>query len=300
MLRLGIVDFDSSHSIEFTRRFNHVDMSSEQCVDGARVVLGCPGTSDMSPERISRFTEQIRTCGVDLVEKPEAMIGRIDAVLVLSLCGSAHWPGVKPFLEAGIAAYVDKPFACSIDDATAMIRTANENDVLLYHSSALPFSAEVGRFQQRSEQTGDVHGVVSFGPAKRAAGNPGLFHYGIHAVALLFALMGTRCTSVTNTFVDNAEVVTGRWSDGRIATLRGNRQGKTSYGFTAFCENGVFHESVSTQFAYRNLCQSIVTALETGIPPVSHERNLAEVRFVLAAMESERHNGKLIELDSVT
>ena len=38
MLRLGIVDFDSSHSVEFARRFNHQGVASEQFVDGAQVV----------------------------------------------------------------------------------------------------------------------------------------------------------------------------------------------------------------------------------------------------------------------
>ena len=35
MLRLGIVDFDSSHSVEFTRRFNHAGVDADQRVDGA-------------------------------------------------------------------------------------------------------------------------------------------------------------------------------------------------------------------------------------------------------------------------
>ncbi len=30
MIRLGIVDFDTSHVVEFTRRLNYVDVSEEQ------------------------------------------------------------------------------------------------------------------------------------------------------------------------------------------------------------------------------------------------------------------------------
>ena len=36
-------------------------------VEGARVVLGWPGTSQMSPERIPVFTPQIQACGVESV-----------------------------------------------------------------------------------------------------------------------------------------------------------------------------------------------------------------------------------------
>ncbi|MFO1095203.1 MAG: hypothetical protein U0992_18150 [Planctomycetaceae bacterium] len=88
MLRLGIVDFDSSHCIEFTRRFNHVGLTSDQYVDGARVVAGWPGTSVM-PERIPGFRNEMVAAGVPLVDAPDQLVGQIDAVLILSLCGTA-------------------------------------------------------------------------------------------------------------------------------------------------------------------------------------------------------------------
>src|SRR5262245_48433562 len=117
MLRLGIVDFDSSHCIEFTRRFNHVGLSSDQHVEGARIVAGWPGTSEMAPERIPGFRDEMVAAGVPLVDEPGDLIGQIDAVLILSLCGAAHLERVRPFLTAGIPAYVDKPFACNLGDA---------------------------------------------------------------------------------------------------------------------------------------------------------------------------------------
>ena len=245
----------------------------------------------MSPERVSGFVSQARDCGVEIVDSLEAMKGRVDAMLVLSVCGSDHLSGARPFLEAGIPTYVDKPFACSLHDALEMLRLAKEHNALLYHTSALPFAAEVVEFRQRFERRGPVHGAISYGPAKRHARNPGLFHYGVHSVALLFELMGGGCESVANEFTEGAEVATGRWTDGRIGTLRGNRRGATGYGFLAFCENGVVHRTVSTRYAYRNLCESIVDAFETGTPPVSHERNLEEMRFILAAMQSEQSGG---------
>ena len=45
MFRLGILDFDTSHAVEFTKRLNHRDIDKDQWVDGATVVIGCPGES---------------------------------------------------------------------------------------------------------------------------------------------------------------------------------------------------------------------------------------------------------------
>ncbi len=296
MYRLGIVDFDSSHCVEFTRRFNHVGMDAEQVVEGARVVLGYPGTSLMFPERIAEHLPQIQACGVELVNDPREMIGRIDAVLVLSICGSAHRQHVEPFLKAGIPAFVDKPFAGNLDDAQAMFTLARESGVSLWSSSGMRFSNEILEFQQRTKLYGDLHGVLSYGPAKRADGNPGLLHYGIHATEILCTLMGPGCQTVTAQHVAGADVVCGAWADGRLATLRGLRTGSTAYGFTAFCQHGVISQSTSAQYSYRNLCTQIVETLRTGRPPVTPEQTFEVIAFALAALESEQSGGAKISL----
>jgi virulence factor len=300
MKRLGIIDLDSSHSVEFTRRFNHIGVDRDQCVDGAKVVLAWPGSSEMAPERIPGFQREMESFGIELVDEPVAMLGQIDAVLILSLCGAAHLERARPFLKAGLPTFIDKPFTCSLTDAVELITLAEDTHTPLWNASAMRFSEQVQSINRRIDQLGRVHGVVSYGPSKRADGNPGLFHYGIHAVEVLFQLMGTGCESVTTTWTPGGEVVTGLWTDGRIGTVRGSRDGATSYGFIAFCENAVVTEHLSTRYAYRNLCQQIVHSLETDSLPVSHPSTLEVVRFITAASRSESLNGASVQLDDAT
>jgi len=297
MYRLGIVDFDSSHCVEFSRRFNHVGMDSDQTVDGARVVLGCPGSSLMSPERISVHQPQVIQCGVELVDEPGEMLGKIDAVLILSLCGSAHLDRVTPFLQAGIPAFVDKPFACRLADARTMFDLAHRHNVSLWSSSGMRFATEVEDFPRLGKMSGRLHGAVCHGPAKRAAGNPGLLHYGIHSVEMLCTLMGPGCRAVTAIHSDGADVVTGEWLDGRLGTVRGQRIGSTAYGFTAFCEHGVIPQAVSARYSYRNLCHQIVETLKSGTPPVTPIQTLEVIAFCEAALASEQAGGMRIPLE---
>ena len=43
MIRLGIVDCDTSHVVAFTQRLNHLEIAEEQWVEGAQVVAaGAP------------------------------------------------------------------------------------------------------------------------------------------------------------------------------------------------------------------------------------------------------------------
>ena len=51
--------------------------------------------------------------GAGAVRRHNDVIG-IDAVLIEAVDGSVHLERARPFLEAGIPTYVDKPFACSV------------------------------------------------------------------------------------------------------------------------------------------------------------------------------------------
>jgi virulence factor len=299
MLRLGIVDLDSSHSVEFSRRFNHAGVDREQWVEGAQVVAAWSGGSVMAPERVPGFQAELDSIGVEIVDSHEQLMEQIDGVLILSLCGDCHLERARPFLEAGMPTFVDKPFACSVSDAREIIAIAEKNQTTLLNSSALRFSQEVKESAFQKQHLGNTNGAITYGPAKRADGNPGLFHYGIHSVELLFELLGSGCETVSTIWSDEAEVVTGVWADGRIGTVRGNRTGVTSYGFVAFCDDGVVSETVSTRFAYRNLCREIVRTFESKQPSVTHESNLDVVRFVLASLNSERSGGQPVSLRDI-
>ena len=48
MIRVGLVDCDTSHVVQFTMRMNHVGIDEDQWVDGAQVVAAVPGLSDLS------------------------------------------------------------------------------------------------------------------------------------------------------------------------------------------------------------------------------------------------------------
>jgi hypothetical protein len=290
MLKLGILDFDTSHVVEFTKRLNHVGVAEDQWVEGARVVVGCPGESKLSPERIPAFTEQMKKFDVPLVEKPGDMIGKVDAMLIEAVDGSVHYERARPFLEAGLPCFVDKPFACSVADARKMADIAAKKGVPLFSSSSLRYAPEVVAFR-KDDKAGKLHGVLTYGPAPEHPRNPGLFHYGIHAVEILYALMGPGCRRVTSVHERDADVVTGHWKDGRVAGVRGIRAGKSDYGFLAFTDQGVKQQVVGTRYIYRELLKHVVVTFRTGKPPFDVAETVELVAFIEAANRSGANHG---------
>lgn len=294
MIRLGIVDFDTSHAVEFTKRFNHVDIKSDQWVDGAKVVAGVPGTSQISPEVIGPNTAKLREYGVTILKDPAELYDKIDAVLIESVDGSVHRERALPFIERGIPTYVDKPFACSLADAKAIVRAAEMKHVPLMSSSSLRYAPEV--VAARGGKLGNVVGVTTYGPSPTHPRNPGMFHYGIHPTEMLFTLMGPGCQRLSCLSTPGAEVTTGVWADGRVASVRGIRAGQADYGFTVFGTKGVATQGVSTAYIYRELLKQIVKLFETRMPPIDLRETLEIVAFIEAAKASADAGGAPVEL----
>jgi hypothetical protein len=295
MIKLGVLDFDTSHAVEFTKRLNQKGVAKEQFVDGASVVVACAGESKLSPERIPGFVKEMQKLGVPLVEKPTDMIGKVDGMLIESLEGGVHLERARPFLEAGIPCFIDKPFTCSVADARKIADLATKHKTQVFSSSSLRYAPEVVAFNA-DEKKGKVIGALSYGPApyapiKDVPRNPGLFHYGIHPAEVLYTIMGPGCVRVSCVHEKDVDVVSGQWKDGRVATLRGIRAGRSEYGFVAFTEKMVKPVTISTSTIYRELLKKSVEFFQTKKSPVDIGETIELMGFLEAAYKSANNHG---------
>ncbi len=292
-MRIGIVGLDTSHVVQFTMRLNHVDIEEEQWVEGAQIVAGFPGTSKVTDDDTrAEYTATVAGYGVELVDAPEELIGMIDAAMIEFQEGAKHLEAARPFLEAGLPVFVDKPFTCSVGDARALAELAEANDVPVFSSSSLRYVLEIQQLKTEQDKAGEVLGAMAYSPASLHPENPGLFHYGIHAVETLYALMGPGCQEVWCAYEGGAEVVVGRWQDERIGSIRGTRAGAQGYGFTAWCESEVRACSIDTSYIYRELLKKVVGMFESGIAPLDIEETIEIVAFIEAAAKSAQTRGR--------
>jgi predicted dehydrogenase len=291
MLRLGIVDCDTSHVYQFARRLNHKDIEPEQWVDGANVVAAFVGTSRITPpERIAEYVAALKDAGVELVERPEELLGRVDAVLVESNEGGVHRERATPFLDAGLPVFIDKPFAATADDARALVELAARKNVPLLSASSLRFTPGITSVRD-DPVLGAVLGADVHSPAHLHEANPGLLHYGVHGVEMLYALLGPGCEQVTCISDEDGDVVTGRWRDGRLGVMRGLRRGASGYGFTVYGEQSIRAMPVATDDIYRDLLRVVVPVLAGEPSPISPAELVEVVAFQEAALASARAGG---------
>jgi predicted dehydrogenase len=295
-IRVGIIGLDTSHVVKFTEFLNRSDHPER--VPGARVVAAYPqGSRDIesSVSRVAGYTDTLRGMGVEIVPSIDALVERVDAVLLESNDGRVHLEQAVPVLAAGRRLFIDKPMAASLADAIAIFRLAEHHRTPVFSASSLRFGTTTQAV--RSGSIGDVLGCDVYSPMVIEPTHPDLFWYGIHGCEALFTVMGTGCQTVRRTSTVGSDLITGVWDGGRIGTYRGLRAGHRSYGGTVFGATGV--APVGESSGYRPLVVEIVQFLRTGAPPVLERETVELLAFMEAADESQRRDGATVAVADI-
>ncbi len=300
-IRVGIIGLDTSHAIEFTRILN--DPSSADHVPGARVVAAFKGGSpdlDASASRVDKYTEQLKAkWGLEIVPDIPTLCSKVDAILLLSVDGRRHLEQVKPVFAARKRVFIDKPLAASLADARAIARLGAEAGVPWFSCSSLRYYSSTQALKEDAK-LGATLGCDIYSPSPTEPHHPDLFWYGIHGVEILYTLMGPGCESVIRVHTPGADLVVGKWKDGRIGTFRGIREGKTGYGATVFGKNGIRTSDPVTGSPYGGLLVQIVKFFVSGIPPLSAEETLEIFAFMQAAELSKQRGGAAVSMSELS
>lgn len=294
-LSIGMVGLDSSHCVKFTELLHCRDHPCH--VDGGRVVCAFPGGTedwDLSASRVGKFTEQMRDeFGVEIVETPEEVAQRSDVVMVTSVDGGVHREQFERVAGLGKPVFIDKPLALTGEDAHAIATLAGKRSLPWFTSSVWRYTSSLLTALENTDATPFSGGYVT-APWPLHPGRTGWFWYGVHAVEILYAGMKTGCLKVESRCVDDIEIITGWWPDGRTGIIRGDHRPEASRSY-----GGIFHtpkqsylmEPLDTlENRYAGLLHDVVK-LGKGLTPPRDEVEMVEViRFMDAAFQSRQIN----------
>jgi hypothetical protein len=292
-LRLGIIGTDTSHVTAFTEILN--DETSPDHVPGGQVVAAYKGGSpdiESSATRVDKFADELRTkWKVRFFTSIAEMCRNVDAVLLESVDGRVHLAQVRAVIAAHKPVFIDKPLASTLEDAREIDRLAHAAGVPWFSSSSLRFGeiAETMKFA-------DASGVETWGPGPLEPHHQlDLAWYAIHPIELLYSLMGPGCEEVSRTYTPDADVIVGRWKDGRIGTVRALRP-YSDYGAVVFRPKQILESPSRPADSYRPLLVEVMKFFETGQPPVPNQETLEIFAFMDAAQRSKDEGGKPLRL----
>ncbi|MCS7477708.1 Gfo/Idh/MocA family oxidoreductase [Umezawaea endophytica] len=273
-MRIGIVGTENSH-------VDHVidHLNTERGHDGARVVAVSGGPSERN--------EALRAKGdlERIVDEPGDLLDLVDAVVVADRHGGLHRAHALPFLEAGLPVFVDKPLACTVSDAEALVAAARANNAALTSYSAL-------RWLPDTDALAAVAGpdlVTASGPADPASPHGGVFFYGIHPVDVALRLARGAV----------GEVEVTRLTDGVIARAAvGDATVRIELAFPRDGVDPPFRGSVRADGRTTERALTLdrhyfvpglelfLAMVETGRPPVEYDDLLRPVRLLHAIAEA--------------
>ena len=297
-LRVGMIGLDTSHVVAFAEILNSA--SHPYHVAGAKIVVAYPGGSpdfELSISRVEGFTKKLREeFRVEIVDSPKAVAERCDAILLESVDGRVHLQQFREIAPFGKPTFMDKPCAVTSADARVIVGLARQHRVPLLSCSSLRYSETLVAALANAAD-GPIFGADFLGPMALQPTQPGLFWYGIHTVEMLYATLGTGCREVAAVTTADHDLVVGRWTDGRIGTVRGNRKGNGKFA-------GLVHRDKGTTFVdasghpkpyYASLLEQIIRLFRDRIEPIKLEETVEIIRFIEAANES-RATGKTVTL----
>ncbi|MPY86998.1 MAG: gfo/Idh/MocA family oxidoreductase [Luteitalea sp.] len=287
-----MIGTDTSHVPAFTKIFrSHPEWK-------IKVVAAFKGGSrdlPTSANRVERFAKTIQDeHGVEIVESIDALLAKVDVVLLMSVDGRPHLAQATPALKAGKRLFIDKPLAASLADVHRIVELSKQTGTPLFSASSSRFHSDIPRLRD-DPGVGKVTKVQATYALNTLEFHPDLFFYGIHGVEALYAVMGTGCVSVSRKSEGNADVTTCKWNDGRVGVYHGTLKADERQPLIrVWGENGTTDSSDSG--GYDGLVQAIAEFFQTGRPPVDVAQTIEVFEFMTAAQLSKERNGAEVSL----
>jgi len=297
--RIGLIGLDTSHVSAFANLLH--DPNHPFHVPGGRIVSAFPGGSEdfeASISRVSGYTEELREKhGVAIVSSIAQLRDTCDAIFIESIDGRVHLEQFRQVANWNVPVFIDKPLTISTADASSIANLAATHGTRVMTASSLRFS-ESFRAAFKNEDDGAIIGGDFFGPMPLVKESPGFFWYGIHLVELLYATLGQGCHEVKALRQGPFDLIIGKWTDGRVGTLRGNRTGNKGFGGVIHREkrSRLFEVATAKKPIYASLLDNVLRFLG-GEPSVPMNESVEIIRFIEAANKSVE-TGRSVSLNT--
>ena len=192
MFRIGIIGSENSHARAFSQIFNGLDPDTASLYPDLQVVA-IGGNDRAASEEVAR------ECAIDrITQGPEEMLGHVDAVMVTARDGQFHFPFARPFIEAGLPCFIDKPLANDAGEARALLHLAAEKGVPIVGGSSTKYVADV--LAMKAAVASGALGALRSGSVSAPINldNPygGFYFYSAHLVEILMTIFGYDPVSV--------------------------------------------------------------------------------------------------------
>jgi predicted dehydrogenase len=269
--RIGLVGVDSSHAEDFLRHFN-----SEARHHDIAVTAFWGGDRSRTSELLALAPELLAA------DSLAQLIDNVDAVIVGDRHGDLHLPHALPAITAGKPVFVDKPLACNLRDATAILDAAGRAGTPLLSASALRWQHEAVVLKARLAYLDGPFSISGYGTWYPDSEYGGAIFYAIHTLELMQELVGPQCRDLRLETGDEPVV---RYECGRASVAISFRplgaSGSSAFGVMINSPQLRCDKPIPLPDTYMvPVTDRIATMLRTGQSGMDRETLLAPIRLM--------------------
>lgn len=228
-----------------------------------------------------------------VVARPEDVIGHVDAVFIATDDGFDHVRRARPFVEARLPVFVDKPLATSIEDLRTFIAW-HRSGARLLSSSGLRYAPELDPLLAEPGRYGELRWIAGVSCKKWET-------YGIHLLEPIMRLLGPGLTTVRLESTPRVEVAHLVHATGTNITLPVIKDGGATFGTVQLC--GVGGQSTfrftDTYTSFRRQLVSFIEFVRTGVEPYAFSETVELMAAIIAGIVSRQEGGRSVALSEI-
>jgi predicted dehydrogenase len=228
-----------------------------------------------------------------VVKRAEDVIGQVDAVIVATDKGWEHVERCRPFVEAGLPVFVDKPLTDNEPDLKTFCRWVREGKAIL-SSSAMRYTKEFMPYRASTHELGQLRfGLITTAKSWE--------RYGIHALEGIYPVFGPGFVSVRNTGSPDRNVVHLKHGSGADVVVIATMDMYGGFGCLQLCGTVGHAETAinDTFYAFKKQLVEFIAYLRTGIRPFPFEETVELMKIVIAGIKSRDEGGREVMLSEI-
>jgi len=230
----------------------------------------------------------------NIVQGPQDVIGQVDAVIIPTDIGSEHLQRARPFIEAGLPVFVDKPLADNADDLRQFVNWWSEGKAIM-SSSALRYSLEFEDCRRRMSEVGEPR-LITVTSVKSWQ------RYGIHAAEAAYPFLEPGgWLSVANTGTGQSNVVHVHHASGVEVLLTVIDDMHGCFGcLGVYGTSGSMHTQFADRFsALKRQLLGFVSYLRSGQRPFAFSETVELIKIIIAGKLSREQSGRRVLLSEI-
>ena len=227
-----------------------------------------------------------------VVDRPEDMIGHVDAVICATDIGAEHVERCKPFIDAGLPMFIDKPLTDNEADLKTIVNWVH-GGAKICSSSSLRYNKNLEPYYDNHYELGTFRHICSPMAKKWET-------YGMHAVEAIFPLLGRGFEWVQNTGTYERPTVHLYHRSGCDVDIPMG-YGFVSTGVTIMAQYGSRVITGGDSFySFKKQLDMFVKFLRIGEPPHPFEDTVEMAKIIIAGIRSREEGGRRVYLSEIS